>query len=282
MRVDGMIVPDDWLAALGRVDASRRILVLGAADVGKSSFIRAALARNRDLRLLDLDPGQKMAGPPGTVALTGPGAIAVERFIFTGSTSASTLRALTTAASTLTGAAGGPVIANTSGFVRGLGARLQSLTIAAIRPDLIVAIEGELELEPILSPLTNIPVVRISPSPLARRKTAAERRRLRQAAFDAALAGAQKLALPGETAFAPAPPIPLTGPQRPVCALADGSGEDMSVGILEELSPDGTHILAPPPSRGVALIRLGRMWAEPAGQGWKLLERRSPSWHLPL
>src|SRR3954451_21991417 len=53
----------------------RHALVLGAADVGKSTFCRFLLghlrARGRRTALLDTDVGQKTVGPPACVTLAG-------------------------------------------------------------------------------------------------------------------------------------------------------------------------------------------------------------------
>lgn len=114
-------LPDEWLDALARLRAARRTLVLGAADVGKSSFVHAALSAKPGLRLLDLDPGQKMVGPPGTVSLgaKADGQLVLERFRFVGTTSAGQLRLLFAATSAF--ASQEPLIANTSGFGRDPG-----------------------------------------------------------------------------------------------------------------------------------------------------------------
>ena len=285
--VSAIDLPLDWEAALARVAEARLTLVLGAADVGKSSFIHAALGAGQPrLELLDLDPGQKMVGPPGSVSLgnVSPDGLQLGRFVFTGSTSASTLRYILSAGQALAEEARSraPLIANTSGFVRGLGARLQWLTIEALRPDLIVAIEQQGELDPILEKVPAIPVARISKSPLARRKTASERRRVRQAALDEALAGAEPLLLPRETPFVPAPPALLAGATRPICALADENGQDMALGVLEAVTSDAVRLLGPRPPRPIRRVTLGRMWVEPFDDGgWRLLEKLSPAWVQP-
>src|SRR4051812_13568510 len=58
-----------WAEALARIVSHpwRRVVVIGATDVGKSSFIRMAMASaaaSAPAALLDCDPGQKMVGPP--------------------------------------------------------------------------------------------------------------------------------------------------------------------------------------------------------------------------
>jgi polynucleotide 5'-kinase involved in rRNA processing len=253
------------------------VIVLGATDVGKSTFIRASLvAVANDTRLIDLDPGQKMLGAPGTASLgwlDGRGGERLDRFVFLGSTSATMFSAIASAAAALAERSG-PFIVNTSGFVQGLGARLQAMTMASIAPDLIVEL-GNPAAPPIVT-AEGVERIRLERSPVARSKSAAARAAIRQAAFERALEGASLLTLP-RPKIEPAPPSPFLSDARPVCALADEAGADMEIGILEGSDEEGLFIRARAPARPPRLVRLGRMWAAP-GNGWKLLETLSPSW----
>jgi polynucleotide 5'-hydroxyl-kinase GRC3/NOL9 len=271
----------EWPQAMERIAVARRTLVLGATDVGKSSLIRLALEAEPDrLQLLDLDPGQKMVGPPGTVS-TGSWngeRLTLDRFIFHGSTSGSALGPLVGSARKLRGEMGGsPLIANTAGFVKGFGARLQAATVQALEPDLIVAIAYGDELDPVLQAAQGIPVLRLSPLPLARRKTPGQRRRIRQDALTGALAGADRLLIPPAVRFWPSPPPPLTETARPICALASASGEDMRIAVLESNDEHGSTVYAARPSQQVATVKLGKMWAEPGPAGWRLLDQLRPA-----
>jgi hypothetical protein len=67
----------------------------------------------------------------------------------------------------------------------------------------------------------------------------------------------------------------LSGERRPVCALADATGEDRALAILESADPLRVFTSATGP---VARLRLGRMWAQPSPAGWKLLEKLTPAW----
>src|SRR4051812_44571804 len=117
----------EWQKALDRAAGAGLLLVLGPMDVGKSSFLRALARRRPGLALLDLDPGQKMIGPPGSASL---GSLEpeprLERFVFLGSTAVRGFGALLAAARSLAASAEGrPIAVNTSGFVKGPGALLQ-------------------------------------------------------------------------------------------------------------------------------------------------------------
>jgi hypothetical protein len=278
MHVAPLHLPPAWADAIARLpgQGARRIAVLGPTDVGKSSFLLALAAawpgRER-LSLVDLDPGQKLLGPLGTVSLghAGESGLACTRFRFIGSTSAILMRAIIGTAAEL--AEETPFAANTSGFIQGPGARLQAASVAALRADTVVAIGVA---EPPLPPGWAGRLIRLDPSPHARRKSEGVRRRTRQEAFEAHL-GRETLILP-PLPFEPGPPRLLEGERRPLCCLADAAGEDMLVGVLEDFGPDGVRIRAAAPPRPPTLVRLGRIWAKPVDGGWRLLDRLEPAW----
>jgi polynucleotide 5'-hydroxyl-kinase GRC3/NOL9 len=246
--------------------------VLGATDAGKTSFIRALAEARAKLSLIDLDPGQKMIGPPGTIGI---GSLdALERFLFIGSTSASSLSAIWRGAETLARTRRSFVV-NTAGFIKGIGARLQAGTIAAVRPDAIVLIgEGD-GLQSVLAAHEGMALIRVQRSAFARRKGMGERRRLRQAAFEEVLRGAERLAVP-QACFSPAPPRLFESAARPVCALGDAAGRDFAYGLL--LDTDPVTMLVRERVGAAATIRLGKMWAEPVEGGWRLLDTLRPAW----
>lgn len=64
-------VPHDWnaLAEALRGAAAHRLIVLGGADMGKSTFCRFLLSRIPEAQLIDTDLGQKIVGPPACVTL---------------------------------------------------------------------------------------------------------------------------------------------------------------------------------------------------------------------
>ena len=262
---------ESWLEAIATARGRQRVVVLGATDMGKSSFIRAVLAGRG--QLIDLDPGQKMIGPPGTASLGRLSLARVDRFIFLGSTSASSIGAIARAAAELAQAAArnGSFIVNTSGFVKGLGARLQALTLAALKPDLIIEI-AELDGPPIVAP-GETPLIRIARSPAAQRKSAGARARVRQDAFLEALRGAELKVIPSDIAVEPGPPLPFIGPARPVCALADEVGTEIAYGILQSAE----EVLTSADIMGARRLRLGRMWATPKEGVWHLLDKFEPA-----
>ena len=81
-------VPPDWRALADRLEAGewRRLIVLGAADTGKSTLCRYLGERLPGTALLDADPGQKMVGPAACVTLGdwADGALQCHRMHFIG------------------------------------------------------------------------------------------------------------------------------------------------------------------------------------------------------
>src|SRR3954471_20845945 len=83
------LVPPGWSTAVAAITHPdvRRVMVIGAADIGKSTFCRvllgAARASGRTAALLDADVGQKTVGPPACVTASEASG---SRLVFVGTT----------------------------------------------------------------------------------------------------------------------------------------------------------------------------------------------------
>lgn len=183
-----------------------RILIVGAADTGKSSLFRYLAGRFRERglppALLDADPGQKDLGPPAAITLTPPGSgdpvDRWRRLYFVGAVSPrGHLLPLLTGATVLAGSSRSrPLLVNTPGLLKGPGQPLLEYLTEALRPDAVVALEQEGEAEAVLSGCLVPTVLRLGPSSAARRKNTRERRRIRERAFRAHFSGSRRLVLP--------------------------------------------------------------------------------------
>jgi polynucleotide 5'-hydroxyl-kinase GRC3/NOL9 len=142
-------------------------MVLGASDTGKSTLSRylvyRAFAAGRPVGLVDLDLGQSHLGPPASMGLglfppltPGDDSLAPQGLYFIGQTSP--LGALLEVAVGCRRLADQAVshrvtllVVNTSGYIQGLGAlRLKRAQIELLQPGLILALQREREMEPLL------------------------------------------------------------------------------------------------------------------------------------
>ncbi len=273
-------VPPDWAAAVDRIiaaDGARRVLVLGPGDAGKSTFCRVLLRRaardgGRGVALLDADPGQKLVGPPACVTLGRGEAPAPVALAFVGALDPlrGWRRSVAGAGRLAAEAETDLLVVNTSGLLAGAGRRLKAAGIAAVRPDLLVALGDGPDLEAVLADHGATPAVRLARSPSARRKGGGERRALRREAFRGYFAAApvwtldlRGLRLEGGPGGEASP-----GPRR-LLALADAAGRDVALGIA--LGGDGAPgggglaLRAPRPGVPVAALRWGSLRLEEDG-----------------
>jgi len=235
-------VPPAWagLAELLAGTAWRRLVVLGAADVGKSSFCRFLgrylAQRGQAVGMLDTDLGQKMVGPPTCITLgqfAPDGELHLRHMRFVGEMSpAANIAGVVAASARLAGqAACDRLVVNTSGLITGPGVALKRWKLDALEPDHVIAIARAGELTPLLFALPPERVHHLLPSPAAQRKSPAARERNRRSALLAALAGCRPASLPGlavEDLYRNAPE-----PDRfRLCGLAGPDGEDRAIGLL--------------------------------------------------
>lgn len=160
-----------------------------------------------------------------------------------------------------------PVIVNTCGLLRGPGRGLKGAMISALRPDLLVAVGEDRDLEMVLADHPGLPVSRLVRSERARRKGEGERRALRQAAFRAYFEPAPVWRLDlCNIRLKSADDEPLPGSGRLV-ALADEAGHDMALGLVVPESDPGALLLrSPRPDRPVAGLRWGSLGLD---EGWR-------------
>lgn len=245
-----MIVPHpSWDALLPLLSGT--VYLIGAGNCGKSTLARW-FSERCDAALIDGDAGQSTLGPPGTLGLSLPGGERRLRFVGAITPSVaplamlSGLRLLLDAACA---AGAGTVIVDPCGYIRGEGGReFQRRSIEILRPDHIVALGWDPEVEAVLSLFSRragLSVHHVPVSPHARRRSQAARRRHRDGQFARHLEGAEEVVV--------GPGVPRVGPGPApghFSALIDPEGWILTAGIVSAAGPEGVTLMAPAPLPG--------------------------------
>lgn len=267
---------------LGRLSGT--LMVVGASDVGKSTFARYLFRRlakiTGPVAYLDGDPGQSILGPPSTMTLAlspdgqdaFPPTGAVWRgFVGSVSPAGHMLPVLTVAARLAEAArrAGAKAtVYDTTGLVdpaRG-GIALKLAKIDLIRPSVLFAIHRERELEPLLAPLRRsrrVRVVELASSPAARRREREERQESRAKRFADYFRQANHVLVNWpQFAVFPAPRFHL----HRLLAMEDHDGFALGLGIVVEVDRISRRIRLQSSLSsmgGVDAIRLGDLVVDP-------------------
>ena len=276
-------IPPEW-EQLDLAGLRGTLMIVGPADVGKSTFSRYLFKRLCDVvphvGYLDGDPGQSTLGPPATMTL----AVAENRdktfpprgriwrgFVGAVSPVGHMLTVLTCAARLLEAAreAGVQVVIfDTTGLVdpaRG-GIYLKLAKIDLLRPAALFAMQRQQELESLLMPLRRsrrTQLVELSPSPAARRRDISIRRAHRAGQFGHYFTNASQLRL-SWTQFAvlPAPRFHL----HRLVAMEDACGFTIGLGIVLQIDRIYRQVTLHSPVtsvKGIDAIRLGDVTVDP-------------------
>ena len=173
--IDDDPIPLSWKEAAERTlskDGRVMVAVLGGIDSGKTSFCtylaNMALNGGRRTALVDGDLGQSDVGPPGTLGLsliekpvTDLFTLQPDRMIFLGVTSPrsaieQTINGLLKLKDEAENMGSDFIIVDTDGWIDGADAvSYKHRLIRELKPDFVIAIEGNGELKPIMGSLTD-------------------------------------------------------------------------------------------------------------------------------
>jgi polynucleotide 5'-hydroxyl-kinase GRC3/NOL9 len=266
------------------------LMVIGAPDVGKSTFARFLFERlqqtnqsraNRSLAYVDGDPGQSSLGPPTTIsACLNPLEICQHSVTpsrdnnlyryFIGSTSprGHMLPMVVGAARLAQAAATDILIYDTCGLVDPAqgGLALKMAKIDLLQPSAIFAIQCEQELEPLLVPLRlsgRVLVVTLRPSAAVHRKENAHRRAHRRRKYADHFKESRIIEVDWtKLAVFPMPRFSL---QRLV-AFEDAAGFTLALGIVREIDRQARKVSVQTPLaslQAVKSLRLGDIRVDP-------------------
>jgi polynucleotide 5'-hydroxyl-kinase GRC3/NOL9 len=202
-------IPPAWAhsAAIILQNRWRKTLVIGAADRGKSTYCNVLAqtlgAAGCKVAFVDADIGQKDLGPPATISLayldvtTGLSQARLAGLYFVGSVSpVRHFLPMIVGTRRLVDAARAPfVIIDTTGLVQGGGRLLTAFQIESLQPDIIVTVEKNGELGPIVKACRHYQVIRLHSSPQAVPKSREARRAAREQSFRAYFADAEEIIL---------------------------------------------------------------------------------------
>lgn len=255
---------NDFQDLLNRLEGARRLLFWGARGSGKSTLAMALgpvlAGRHGSCQVLSLDPGTPPFGVPGAVCR---GWWAGEEFHWGDLQALCSLDAgrfrlpLLMAALRLArlaekSAAQGFIIIDPPGLVRGVGAAellvalVETLAVDALvvlnRPDKPPRLEAELTALP-------FKIVKVSPTPEARRQTRRERHIQRTRQWDRYLAGGREEVFSMGTLNQLGTPPPLKMPDTWVgrqAGLLDAAGTTLAMGEVIHLAADRLTLKLPP------------------------------------
>ena len=234
--------PADLLPALLALPRGATVLVLGAPDCGKSTFVQQAVSAltqaGRSVAVADCDLGQSEIGPPGTIGAARAEAefrslrdlpVAAGYFVGAISPNRHTLDVCAGAVQVTRAIKKSRpdfVLVDTDGYVQGREARqFKQKLCELLLPQVVVALSRGQELDPLLAAFKNrdFPDLwRVPTAAAAQRKSPAARATRRAARFGAALDGAAALTFSLDA-------IALLG-------TALGAGEPLPFHLLQFLS----------------------------------------------
>ncbi len=215
-EVDGSTTPPSWERDAKKIISYEKpvaVMVIGGIDSGKTSFCvylaNWALKKKRNVAVIDADLGQSDIGPPSTIGfghVTAPimdlFEMEAENAHFVGVTSPSgaverVVEGITALKSKVLETGTDFLIINTDGWIGGEDAvNYKVRLVERVAPDVVVGIQQEKELTPILIKLKNTSVFELDSPPAIRRRSREKRKILRELSYKKYLKGARVHSFP--------------------------------------------------------------------------------------
>jgi len=215
-EVEGSTIPVSWEKASSEVLGHEKpvtVMVMGGVDCGKTSFCaylaNKALEKKRRVTIIDADLGQADVGPPSTIGscqiskpIRDPFETGAQKVCFVGVTSPSgavsrVVEGLVDMKNEALRRNAEILIINTDGWIEGEDAVHYKVALTEkISPGIVVGIQQQNELAPILDALTQIKTIVVDSPSAARKRDREERRLLRELGYKKYLKGARTESFP--------------------------------------------------------------------------------------
>jgi len=211
-EVDGSTIPASWEKAVGEILYQAKpttVMVVGGVDSGKTSLstylANKALKEKRRVALIDADLGQADIGPPSTIGFScltklvkDPFDVGAENAYFVGVTSPSgAVRKVIEGLAkmkkeVLERGTVDLLIVNTDGWVEGEDAvRYKLELVDTVTPDIVVGIQQQDELAPLLTALKGKKVIAVESPLVVHKRDRDKRKTLRELSYKKYLKGAR-------------------------------------------------------------------------------------------
>jgi polynucleotide 5'-hydroxyl-kinase GRC3/NOL9 len=286
-EVDGNTIPPSWVESVkGLMGFQKKpaiAMVMGKVDSGKTSFctylINKLISAKHKVAIIDGDLGQSDIGPPCTVAyafttkpLTELYELKAENAFFVGATSPSeavnkTIEGLALMKAEILEKTTDFVVVNTDGWVEGEEAVKYKAQLAEkFEPHVVLCIQQENELEPLLATLTEFRKIVIDSSSVAKQRSREKRKNLREMSYAKYLTDAKLRSLPlNQLAIEEKTALPIGQSEGDglLLGLYDGQRKFLGIGILREVdSVKKTLKVLTSVSAKPASVAVGKVWLD--------------------
>jgi polynucleotide 5'-hydroxyl-kinase GRC3/NOL9 len=286
-EVDGNTIPPSWVESVkGLMGFQKKpaiAMVMGKVDSGKTSFctylINKLISAKQKVAIIDGDLGQSDIGPPCTVAyafttkpLTELYELKAENAFFVGATSPSeavnkTIEGLALMKAEILEKTTDFVVVNTDGWVEGEEAVKYKAQLAEkFEPHVVLCIQQENELEPLLATLTEFRKIVIDSSSVAKQRSREKRKNLREMSYAKYLTDAKLRSLPlNQLAIEEKTALPIGQSEGDglLLGLYDGQRKFLGIGILREVdSVKKTLKVLTSVSAKPASVAVGKVWLD--------------------
>ena len=258
-EVAGSTIPSSWNKILEAISGLQQkpvtVLILGKIDSGKSSYCHYLVNKLVDgkckVAVLDGDIGQSDIGPSGTVAYAIASRQTTELYnlklqnaFFVGITSPltalhKTIEALATLKQEILSKNVDFILVNADGWVTSdIAVRYKTALVKEIKPDIIVGLQVENELEPLIANLETS-VILVAPSPSLSQRTPEKRKALREMTYARYLKAAkQQFYYLSQVNIEPKNAVPKNQtPEKGLLLGLYGSGNKfLGIGVLREIN----------------------------------------------